>query len=462
MQIEQFRLDARPRSGWQTLDLGVQLAKQNYWSLFLWFLLPAFTVAALIGWFWHPMAGYLIAWWLKPIWERPGMLILSERIFNSHTPARTRLKSLHKIYGKQVIASLTWRRFSPSRTFDLPVVMLEGLKGKRRRARLKQLHGNFFGHSAWWLLLLANLEIALMIAAASASWLLLPQGFKPEFDLYFVFSEQYELVSNLAFLFASALIAPFFIAGGFALYIQQRIHLDCWDVQIAFSRIANRAKQRQGGTLAALFLATALLLPSTDSIATTIAKAPETIEQVLNSDEFNAERTFWYPDFGIDPFDWLDFNEPDTDLNLPSFSGAALVLEVLLWLLFVAMLIWAGYWLLKRLPHSQKRRLRDAQVNQKSADWQHFNWQALKAELEQQPRQVLRALRILSNQSLHASVPLSHCLTETELAKHGLDKAQQTWLAQLAKQIEHVAWAQQLSQRQGIEALLTHCPWEVK
>ncbi|WP_119396199.1 hypothetical protein [Salinibius halmophilus] len=462
MQIEQFRLDAKPRTGWQTLDLGVQLAKQNYWALFLWFMLPALAVGTLVSWLWTPMAGYLVAWWLKPLWERPGMLILSERIFNGHTPARTRLKSLHKIYGQQIFASLLWRRFSPTRTFDMPVMLLEGLKGKRRSQRLRQLHGNVFGQSAWWLLLLVNLEFAVMIAASSAVWLLLPQGLQPDFDLYFVLTDQYEMLSSFAFLVAAGLIAPFFIAGGFALYIQQRIHLDCWDVQIAFSRMANRAKARNATTLSALFLAGALLMPTQDSHATELSEAKDVVEQVLESDEFTSTQTFWYPDFsrlGIDILDWFEFND-QSNTDLPNLSGLALVVEILLWLVLAALIIWAGYWLLKKIPYGKRRQLAKAQVNQTASTWHQFDWPALRAGGN--PRALLQALRLLANQNLQANVPLSHCLTETELAKHGIDKAQQFWLTELAKQIEQVAWAQQMSEQQAIDNLLQHSPWEVK
>src|SRR5690606_12291980 len=75
---------------------------------------------------------------------------------------------------RQLFSSLTWRRFSPSRSMDLPVVQLEELRGKRRQERLGILHREGASPAAWLTIIGIHLEAFLGIGAAMLLYALVP------------------------------------------------------------------------------------------------------------------------------------------------------------------------------------------------------------------------------------------------------------------------------------------------
>src|SRR5690606_35158648 len=45
---------------------------------------------------------------------------------------------------------------------------------------------------------------------------------------------------HILMLVGMALVAPFYVAGGFALYLNRRIELEAWDIDLVFRRLAAR------------------------------------------------------------------------------------------------------------------------------------------------------------------------------------------------------------------------------
>src|SRR5690606_1311200 len=93
----------------------------------------------------HPWVVTLLLWWLKPIWDRLPLLIASRALFGESPQQllQSILRSLPSIAKTDLLASLTYRRFSPSRSFDLPVTLLEGLDKDVRTRRLTLLHQTY-------------------------------------------------------------------------------------------------------------------------------------------------------------------------------------------------------------------------------------------------------------------------------------------------------------------------------
>ena len=134
MQLTEANVAIRPRTPWEAIDLGTQLARRHApllmagWAAVT---LPVFAVLSLLLWQ-HPSLALLLFWWLKPLYERLPLFILSRALFGETPSLGESLKAVPGLWRPQWFASLTWRRLSMTRSFDLPVQQLEGLDGNAR------------------------------------------------------------------------------------------------------------------------------------------------------------------------------------------------------------------------------------------------------------------------------------------------------------------------------------------
>src|SRR5690606_5352973 len=151
MNLEQLTIEIRPRRAWEAVDLGLLMARRWWWPMTKVWLLLALPLFVVLSFFPGNLLwlGYLLLWWLKPLFERPLLQIISQAVFNHEPDTRSTLKAFATLAGQQLIASLTWRRLSPSRSMDLPVIQLEGLRSQRRRERLDILHREDSLPSIW-------------------------------------------------------------------------------------------------------------------------------------------------------------------------------------------------------------------------------------------------------------------------------------------------------------------------
>ena len=126
MQLNDASMAIRPRTAWEALDLGVLLARRHAALLMLsWALvtLPIFALFSLLFWQ-YPTLALLLFWWLKPLYERLPLFILSKALFGDTPTLRQSLRALPQLLRSQWFASVTWRRFSMTRSFDRPVLQL--------------------------------------------------------------------------------------------------------------------------------------------------------------------------------------------------------------------------------------------------------------------------------------------------------------------------------------------------
>lgn len=247
MDLSQLQLKLRPRSGWAACDTGQLLARQHYGTLLLiWFASTAFPLLALnVAFYWEPLWAALLFWWLKPLWERPILYYLSKAVFNAPPSIKECIKVAPKLWLKQWFLSLTWRRFSPSRSFDLPVILLENQRGKARSKRLGILHRRNTGSAFWLLIILFHIEALIPYALIGFGLYLYPHpiDFNPTtFQGWLAFSENYWVfvASALVAWLSAGLIVPFYVASGFVLYLNRRTQLEGWDIEIAFRRMVEK------------------------------------------------------------------------------------------------------------------------------------------------------------------------------------------------------------------------------
>ncbi|MFZ6047736.1 DUF4129 domain-containing protein [Pseudomonas sp. CR3202] len=264
MRLTDASVAIRPRSAWEAMDLGVLLARRHAGLLMAsWAMvtLPVFGLLSLICWN-YPGLAIFIFWLLKPAYERLPLYILSRALFGDTPTLKEALRAYPRLLKPQLIASLTWRRLSTTRSFDLPVLQLEGLAGQARSQRLVVLGQRDAGGATWLTVIGVHLESALWFGLATLLYLMLPKQVAVDWDwqqLLEVASGDWlwlEHLSNSLYLLVLTIWGPVYVACGFTLYLNRRTALEGWDIELQFRRM----RQRLTGTAYALLLGLALLL----------------------------------------------------------------------------------------------------------------------------------------------------------------------------------------------------------
>ena len=255
MRLDAIAAELRPRTAWEATDLGVAMVRRWFGSVYrAWFVLalPLFLLLHLLCWGNWWLIPWLL-WWLKPLLDRPPLYVLGHALFGD-APDRRRLgRELPGLLRRQALAALTLRRFDPARSFHLPVAQLEGLSGQARRQRLRDLGQLGRGPAMWLTVVCANLEIALDFALVALAWMLIPEVVALEFfDLLDDSDAWGQLWLNAVGFCGMSLVEPFYVAAGFALYLNRRTWLEAWDLELGFRRLA--ARLARAGRAAAVVL----------------------------------------------------------------------------------------------------------------------------------------------------------------------------------------------------------------
>lgn len=240
MQLSDLIIHTRLRSSWSALDLGLLVAKKHwfvYASVWLILALPILLILIFTldqQYFWVVM---IVIWWLKPLFERPIVYLLSHHMFAQSLSIKQVFIDYKKWLFPGLFWSLTLRRFSPSRSFLMPVILLERLKGSRYSKRVSVLSGKGGSQAFWLTTVFIHIEYfitfsLLMFASNITSIDLFESISTGEYSLSF------EWLSNGAVFITMAIVAPFFAASGFMLYLSRRVELEAWDIEICFREMA--------------------------------------------------------------------------------------------------------------------------------------------------------------------------------------------------------------------------------
>lgn len=244
MNLDQVTIEIRPRRPWEAVDLGLLMARRWWWPLIqAWLLvtLPLFVLLSLLTAPWAWWLGGLLIWWLKPLCERPLLHILGQAVFNQLPDTRRTLKALPNILRPQLLPSLLWRRFSPTRSMDLPLVQLERLAGKQRRDRMLTLHQEDASPALALTVMGLLIEVLLAVGLLAVLEALVPSEVNFNWrDLGTAETLWLNYLKSVCAYIAMSVVAPFYIACGFSLYLNRRIKLEAWDIDIAFRRMASK------------------------------------------------------------------------------------------------------------------------------------------------------------------------------------------------------------------------------
>ncbi len=379
MDLGQLSIRPRLRSRYEAMDLGFVLARQWWRTLFLAWLIPSgvlFLVASVfVGD--RQWLALLLVWWFKPLWDCAPLYIGSRQLFGETVSIGTAIRAMPGMLKADWFAWLTWRRFSPGRSFVMPVTGLEKLAGKRRRQRIGVLDQREGGGSAWLTIVCAHIEAIFSMGSAFLVLSLIPGSV--EFEWYSSDAPLWwQVVTNLLGWLVMALVAPFYTMAGFALYINRRIELEGWDIEIRFRAMAQRfheTKRAKGSTTlgSLVFLCASLIVAfclttsesawarssatpsSTPKHATGQEESRALIESVLAGETFHQQETqrgwrlksssedetepnnaAWIVDFLRELQNW------SSKLG-PFQQGMAFVLEVLLWLVLATVVVYLLY-----------------------------------------------------------------------------------------------------------------------
>lgn len=296
MRIESLAVELRPRSGWEAMELGAALVRRHAAAIWVPWLIVTGLVFALLNlaaWAIDQLWLALLAmWWLRPVFDRIPLYVLSRAVFGSvPTVADTLRAQLH--WGwRPMLGHLTWRRFSPLRTAMLPVDLLEGAAPALMRERRRVIGAGNGGHAAMLTLMCLHFILALQISAVLIPLMFVPNELLSETarDAWATITETppaWALIAlNGVDWLAVALIEPFYIGAGFGLYLNRRTQLEAWDLEIAFRRMRRRLAAAAGTSLVAL----ACLLPLAMSPMPATAQDAQAPASAANS-ETPADKT---------------------------------------------------------------------------------------------------------------------------------------------------------------------------
>ncbi|MEH6484203.1 MULTISPECIES: DUF4129 domain-containing protein [Pseudomonas] len=286
MRLSDVSVSIRPRNAWEALDLGTLMARQHGALLMLsWAIItvPVFAVLCLLFWD-SPGWAVLIFWWLKPVYERLPLHIISRSVFGETLTLKAALREYPRLIRPQLLASLTWRRLSMRRSFYMPVQQLEGLAGRARNDRIAVLGLRDARPATWLTLVGVHIETALYLGGISLFYLMLPGQIETDWswqNLLEATSHDWlwlEHLSNLIYVLVLIIWEPIYVACGFSLYLNRRTVIEAWDLELVFRQI----RQRVSGAATALLLGCALLLSqlptqamaASDTGATAMAATP--------------------------------------------------------------------------------------------------------------------------------------------------------------------------------------------
>jgi hypothetical protein len=249
VRLEDLSVVLRERNPWEASDLGIALVRRHARVIYLsWAVLmvPLTLLAIALGWaldaWW---LGSIVLWWLKPLLDRIPLTVISRATFGATPTLSETLRAQWPVEWRALLPWLTWRRFSPNRALLLPVDLLEGVRGPRRRERAQVIRGAQAA-PAMVTILGILLESMMYLSIIALALMFVPVEFFSD-----ALKETWELMMEDAPGWAEALsigiyalaisaIEPFYVGAGFGQYLSRRTLLEAWDIELSFRRLAAR------------------------------------------------------------------------------------------------------------------------------------------------------------------------------------------------------------------------------
>jgi hypothetical protein len=341
VQLDRIAATLRPRRPFEAVDLGIAMLRRWFAPVAIaWLALVVPICAAVLVFFRDDFfTAMLLLWWLKPLFERVPLFVLSRALFGATPSLQETFAEAPRLYLRNFLLGVIVHRLHPARGMAAPVALLErpqaGERGRREFALLADGGGTAFlvgciHFALEWLLTFQFVLLVLFLVPNE----LLPD-FRPIEDGEFGAFEPGWTAWGLraCWLAAYSIVGPLNAACGFALYVNRRTQLEGWDIELAFRRLAARARSlgrlaAAGALLAALFLGARAFA---QDAAQPASDAHRAAEQVLAHPDFDTTQT-------RSTWDW-DFNLPSGPSSGPSLPLLARLLELGFWIVLAAILV---------------------------------------------------------------------------------------------------------------------------
>lgn len=367
MQLDRLQLQLRQRTTWEAIDLGFSVTQRYFKEIFLpWSILVTilFIMSLIICFAGFPFLGTLFFWYLLPLCERIVLFVVSRAVFDEKLHYKQSLKAWWPECKKGFWANMFFWRFTPGRSFLLPIWQLEGLKGQAFTKR-KSILNRRVGNTATWLgVVYVHVEALIYYSAFMLILFFIPENtlinyfenFDPD-SLTNSFEGLGFQIMGLSFYYIAILfLRPFYVSAGFMLYLNRRIDLEGWDIEVKFRSLAERLTKSTSKALSFLLITLTLLSPlnlngdeslntppvptleeNKAAIKSPSSKAQKDLNDVMSHKDFNTKVTqeHWFK------FDEKKKEEKESELNTNTdFSAIAWIIKLIS---ILAILVLLGY-----------------------------------------------------------------------------------------------------------------------
>jgi len=235
MRIDALALRMRPRTPQEATDLGVRLCQSTARSVFRCHAVAAIPLMVLalasaeIG----SAVPFVAIWCAKPWLDRTILFVLSRAAFGQDTRVVDLWRAQGTVWWEQFFFTWTIRRLSMWRSFTQPVYQLEGASIWNARARVRQIRRHGAASAFVMTQVFGIAELLLTAALVSLVFWFAPADQTPNII------EQWQrgwFVVAAAYALAVFFLEPFYVAAGFAMYLNRRANLEAWDIEQEFRR----------------------------------------------------------------------------------------------------------------------------------------------------------------------------------------------------------------------------------
>jgi hypothetical protein len=278
MRLDSISVAVRERHPWEAMDLGFAMVRSWAGGIYCAWIAFVWPIALLLHLVFGESlwAATLVFWWFKPLFDRVPLAALSRAFFGETPGARQALRGYSEVWSRGFVASLTWRRLSPWRSYVMPVDQLEKLRGTARRQRMEVLTLEGLDAAIWLTAVSGLLELAVWLALIGLVALVVPGELEPAPWLGAGAPAWIGYALSAGYVVVVTAVEPFYVAAGFALYVNRRVALEAWDIELGLKRLAERLRRAAAarasaagpaGIARALVLALAVAVPAVAEVA---------------------------------------------------------------------------------------------------------------------------------------------------------------------------------------------------
>lgn len=266
MKIDEMRVAIRPMTTHEAVDLGFMMAREWFfplWKIWLGMALPVFLVIYLgimTVAIWlelesveliKNLAG-LLFWFCKPLYEKPMVHWLGNALFNQRLSVSSSIKQGWKTTGLYAGTLLFKKRISFHRQLILPILLLEKPDSTQFSKRLQLLRRGQSGSITWFTIIMLHIEVVMGIGVLLFLSQMVPKSFVSSdtlLDILKALPLWMEYIWAGIYFLCVSVVAPFFICGGFAIYLTKRCLLEGWDIELIFKQLNQRYKTTEASPL---------------------------------------------------------------------------------------------------------------------------------------------------------------------------------------------------------------------